>query len=83
MICMQKFDPKLQNMSKILVLRIILHGLVQGKYSRGSCRVSLKIHWFYCDQGNSKKKLDGSGDENKENKKERKRRPQYSKCEKA
>ena len=49
-----KIDPKLQKISKIQVLRIIINEILQVKYSRGFCRVSEKLHWFYFDQVNSK-----------------------------
>ena len=47
-------DPNVQNMSKIQVLRMILHEGAQ-KNPRESCWVSEKNYQFYFDQGYSKK----------------------------
>ena len=38
------------------------------KYSKEFRQVSEKLHWFYFNQGNSKKKLDGDVNESKCNK---------------
>ena len=56
-------------MSNIQLPIIIIHeGSQKKKYERGFRRISEKLHQFYFDQGNSKKKLYGSGNEGKENK---------------
>ena len=53
----EKIDPKLQNMSNIQVIIIILFEGVQKKYSRGFHQVSVKNYQLYFDQGNGKKNV--------------------------
>ena len=77
-----RIEPKNQNISKVQVLIMILHEREQKKYSRGFCWVPEKLHQFYSDQGNSMKKLDGDGNESRDNKKKGKRGTQSIKNDK-
>ena len=50
-----KIDPKLQNMSKVQVLRMVLHEGMQKNIQGGFVEFQKKSRQFYFDWGNSKK----------------------------